>query len=75
MEVPAVILEENSLNKKAEHMKRVAHDSRLKKYLGSDRRLHLTEYTVKRNENLWLIAKRTGIKPELLAEINNIKNP
>lgn len=66
---------DDSLNSKTVHKTNVSHDSIIKKMLKSDKRLHLCEYRVKRNENLWIIAKHSGIKPDLLAQINNIKNP
>lgn len=48
---------------------------KIKKMLGSDKRLHLTEYRIRHNENLWTIAKRSNTSLKLLKEINNIKNP
>lgn len=47
----------------------------LKKMKSSDKRLHFKEYRVKRNENLWTIAKRSDISLKQLIEINNISNP
>lgn len=49
--------------------------SRFKKLSASDKRIHLTEYRVKRNESLWLIAKKANTSVEMLIEINKIKNP
>jgi murein DD-endopeptidase MepM/ murein hydrolase activator NlpD len=49
--------------------------ARLKKKFTSDKRLHLTEYKIRRNENLWTIAKKSNTSLDLLIEINNIKNP
>jgi murein DD-endopeptidase MepM/ murein hydrolase activator NlpD len=47
----------------------------LKKMKSTDRRLHFKEHKVKRNENLWTIAKRSDITLKQLIEINNITNP
>jgi murein DD-endopeptidase MepM/ murein hydrolase activator NlpD len=47
----------------------------LKKMKISDKRLHFKEYRVKRNENLWTIARRSDISLKQLIEINNITNP
>jgi murein DD-endopeptidase MepM/ murein hydrolase activator NlpD len=66
---------DDGLNDKIKNQKKVSRAANVKKFLKSDRRLHLTEYRVKRNDNLSVIAKKNGIKPGLLAEINNIKNP
>ncbi len=51
------------------------HQNILKKIKNSDKRLHFKEYRVKRNENLWTIAKRSNISLKQLIEINNIANP
>lgn len=50
-------------------------NSRFKKLSASDKRIHLVEYNIKRNENLWLIAKKTNTSVDMLIEINNIKKP
>ena len=47
----------------------------LKKMPDYDERVHLTEYKIKKNENLWAIAKRNNISLDILSEINNIKDP
>ena len=47
----------------------------LKKIPDYDERVHLTEYKIKKNENLWTIAKRNNISIDILSEINNIKDP
>ncbi len=44
----------------------------LKKMKSSDKRLHFKEYRVKRNDNLWTIAKNSNISLKQLKEINNI---
>jgi len=48
---------------------------RIKKILSSDKRLHLTEYRVRHNENLWTISKKLNINFDILVAINNMKNP
>ena len=40
-----------------------------------DRRWHLVKYRIRRNDNLWTIARRHGINHKLIIEINNITNP
>ena len=47
----------------------------LNKIAGKDKRVHLTEYRIKRNESLWSIAKKSNVSVDKLIEINNIKNP
>lgn len=66
---------DDELSKKIKPEISVNSKERIKKLLGSDKRIHLTEYRVKRNDNLGLIAKKSNVSVTLLAEINNIKNP
>ncbi|HOT43783.1 MAG TPA: M23 family metallopeptidase [Spirochaetota bacterium] len=40
-----------------------------------DRRWHLRRYEIKKNDNLWKIARRFGIHQHLIISINNINNP
>lgn len=40
-----------------------------------DRRWHLRRYRIKKNDNLWNIAKRFGIHQHLIISINSITNP
>ena len=53
----------------------INHSKKVKEKLGSDKRLHFTEYRVKHKETLWKIAKRSNTSVDLLLEINNIKKP
>ena len=39
-----------------------------------DSRWHLIEYRVKKNDNIWNIAKKNGIKPSDIISINNISS-
>lgn len=45
---------------------------RLKK---KDKRWHLTRYRIKKNDNLWKIAKRFSVHPHLVISINEITDP
>jgi len=47
----------------------------LRKMPDYDERVHLIEYKIKKNENLWTISKKNNISIEILSEINNIKDP
>ena len=49
--------------------------NRQKKFKNSDKRYHLVEYRIKRNENLWVISKKSGTTLKLLVEINSLKYP
>ncbi|MBN1496755.1 MAG: M23 family metallopeptidase [Spirochaetes bacterium] len=40
-----------------------------------DRRWYLSRYMIKKNDNLWKIARRFGVHPHLLISVNEIKNP
>lgn len=40
-----------------------------------DKRWHLCDYRIKKNDNLWRIAKRFGVHPHLIISINGINNP
>lgn len=44
-------------------------------YTPRDKRYHLEEYMIKRNESLWSIAKKNGTTVEALIEINSIQDP
>ncbi len=44
------------------------------KHKSSDKRFHLAEYRINKNESLWTIAKKNGTTVKYLMEINNIKN-
>jgi len=66
---------DDNLSKKIKPEITVNSKNRLKKLSGTDKRFHLTEYRIKRNENLWSIAKRLNISVDQLIGINNIKNP
>jgi len=45
------------------------------KLRAKDRRWHLRRYQIKKNDNLWKIARRFGIHQHLIISINNINNP
>jgi len=66
---------DDELFKKTKPERTVNSKSKIKKLLSSDKRLHLSEYRIKRNDNLGSIAKKNDTTSVLLIEINNIKNP
>lgn len=41
----------------------------------ADRRWHLRRYRIRKNDNLWKIAKRFGVHQHLIISINEIRNP
>ncbi len=47
----------------------------LKDLQKKDGRWHITRYKIRKNENLWKIAKRFGISHRLIIRINNINDP
>ncbi|MBN2160081.1 MAG: M23 family metallopeptidase [Spirochaetes bacterium] len=49
--------------------------SDFKKLRAGDRRWHLTRYRIRKNDNLWKIAKRFGVHQHMIISINEIKNP
>lgn len=40
-----------------------------------DRRWHMSRYQIKKNDNLWKIAKRFGVHQHLIISVNDIHNP
>jgi murein DD-endopeptidase MepM/ murein hydrolase activator NlpD len=40
-----------------------------------DKRWHICSYRIKKNDNLWKIAKRFGVHPHLIISLNEINNP
>lgn len=50
-------------------------ESLLKELKQKDPRWHTTEYTIKRGDNLWSIAKKFGTDHRLIIQINEITNP
>jgi len=49
--------------------------NKLKKIQSNDKRLHFVEYKIKKNENLWSIAKKANTTVKLLVEVNNLLKP
>lgn len=66
---------DDNFSKKIKPVVSINQKDKIKKMLGSDKRVHLTEYRIKHNENLWTIAKKSNVSLKVLKEINNIKNP
>jgi murein DD-endopeptidase MepM/ murein hydrolase activator NlpD len=50
-------------------------DSVISKLKRKDPRWHLSRYKIRKNDNLWKIAKRFGIRHTLIISVNSINNP
>lgn len=50
-------------------------EGRYEKLKIKDNRWHLSDYKIRKNDNLWRIARKFGIDFRLIIEVNNIKNP
>jgi murein DD-endopeptidase MepM/ murein hydrolase activator NlpD len=70
------IVDDNDLEKPArEKPVKPKRKTRLKDLQKKDSRWHLTRYRIRKNDNLWKIAKRFGVSHRLIIRINNINDP
>jgi len=72
---------EDSLSKrvskknKKKPLKKITHNWSIERLRKKDSRWHLISYRIKKNDNLWNIARRFGLDHRIIIRLNKIKSP